>query len=67
TAIAEQIIDKGGDYVLCVKANQSLSLQEIEIIVFQHLIITQKNEAEKRAERPLINHTKADSLPQNGP
>ncbi len=30
TAIAEQIIDKGGDYVLCVKANQSLSLQEIE-------------------------------------
>lgn len=30
TSIAEQIIDKGGDYVLCVKANQSLSLQEIE-------------------------------------
>lgn len=27
---AEQIIDNGGDYLLSVKGNQSLSLQEIE-------------------------------------
>lgn len=30
TEIAEQIISKGGDYVLCVKNNQKHSLQEIE-------------------------------------
>ncbi len=30
TYVAEQIIDNDGDYLLCVKGNQSLSLQEIE-------------------------------------
>ena len=48
TAIVEQIIDKGGNYVLCVKANQSLSLQEIEAYfcpLFQkHILLDEQTE-----------------------
>ena len=48
TDVAEQIIDNGGDYLLCVKGNQSLSLQEIESYfcsLFQkHILVDEQTE-----------------------
>ncbi|RRD71857.1 ISAs1 family transposase [Tannerella forsythia] len=70
TSIVEQIVDNGGDYALCVKANQGLSSQETEscfCLIFEKPIKTEEwtelfhGRIEIRRDKNIVNLL--DTLP----